>query len=171
MADPGPDSLARVASLIAVGISAISVAISAATFIWTRLNKRREREAAAKAALPSMMMSWNPVIDSEGWYTLKLSLRDISQSVRINQVTVVRPHSAVIATWNGSFRGPSGAMIDPKWEFRAAPNPTHGQDAETAHLHLRTKGDVEEEIEIKLKGRRVHGAMAPFELTIVAQRE
>ncbi|KRR09564.1 hypothetical protein CQ12_13840 [Bradyrhizobium jicamae] len=166
MADP--DWFARAAS-------GIALLISGATFIWTRVDKHRERKAAERAGLPSITLRWNPAADHQGWYSLKLTFRNITQSVRIDRVSLMRPRRSLIATWGGGtppVRGLSGKMIEPKWEFHAAPNPVHGEAAATTHLQLKTTEDhAGAKVKIKLEGRYLHGAMTPFEMTVASQRD
>jgi hypothetical protein len=164
MLSPEPDIFARV-------VAGLALAISALALFWTRLDKHREREAAALAGLPSARMRFNPVIDEDGWYTLKLSFRDLNQAVRFDRARVIRPRRSAIATWNGGLRGPSGAAIPLNWEFSAGPNPVYGEASAVAHLHLRTASKPGTEIRIQLGGRFLNWAMTPFELIVVSETD
>ena|SRR6478735_9653188 len=84
MASADPDWFARIVSVLAFGISA-------ATLIWSRLDKRRERKATDQASQPTVQMQWNPQVDGEGWYTLKLVFRDLSKPVLFDRVSVKSP--------------------------------------------------------------------------------
>jgi hypothetical protein len=159
-----PDWFARAVSALAFGVSA-------ATLIWSRIDKRRERKAAEQADQPTVQMRWNPQIDDEGWYTLKLDFRDINRGIRFDRVSVLSPRRSTIATWNGSVRGPSGEVISPGWEFPAAINPPNGGAAVVAHLHFRTATEGVNAIEVELKGRFLSGSMKPFEMTVASHRD
>jgi hypothetical protein len=163
MAGADPDWFARIVSVLAFGISA-------ATLIWSRLDKHREHRATDQASQPTVQMQWNPQVDGEGWYTLKLVFRDLSKPVLFDRVSVKSPTRSQIATWNGSVRGPSGPVISPRWEFPAMINPTMGEGSAIAHLHFRTGTQGVATIEIELKGRFLTGSMKPFEMTAVAHR-
>jgi hypothetical protein len=165
MATPtDPDWFSRIISLAAFAVSFL-------TFIWTRLDKRRDRKSAERAGLPSVIMRWNSKIDGEGWYTLRLGFRDLNQNIKIDKVSVIKPRRSVIANWNGSVRSAAASTISPKWQFHAGPNPVHGADAVSAHLHLKTEGDVGHTVRLKIEGRFLEGAMKKFEIPLIAERE
>lgn len=164
MIGPEPDLFARV-------VSGFALAISVLTLIWSRLDKHRDREAARLAGLPSARMHFNPAIDGDGWYALKISFRDLNHGVRFDRARVVRPRRSTIATWNGSLRGPSGPTIPLQWEFAAGPNPVYGEASAVAYLHLRSASNPGTQIEIQLEGRFLNWAMTPFEMTIIARTD
>lgn len=159
-----PDWFSRAVALAAFGVSLL-------TFVWTRLDKRRERKAAERGDLPSVILRWNNKIDGDGWYTLKLGFRGISQNIKIDKVSVIRPRGSMIANWNGSIRGPAAAAISPGWLFHAGTNPVYGADAATAHLHLKAKGDIGRIVRLKVEGRFLDGAMKKFEIPLAAECE
>jgi hypothetical protein len=162
MAGAETDLFARV-------VSGIALAISAATFIWSRLDKRWERQAAAKASLPTVRMRFNPAIDNDGYHPLKIGFRNLSRPITFNECRVIKPRRAVIATWNGKERGKEGGTIPLDWTFDTGPNPVHGSDAYTAVLHLKTNGDPGSRIELELSGFFRDGSLSPVKLSVAAR--
>jgi hypothetical protein len=144
--------------------------ISGLTLWFARNDKRRERRAAEQTSQPTIQLHWNPNLDENGWYTLKLVFRDLSRPVLFDRVSVKSPSRSQIATFNGSVRGPSGPVISPKWEFPAMLNPSIGEGAAIAHLQFRTGTQRVATVELALTGRFMTGTMKPFELIAVAHR-
>jgi hypothetical protein len=157
--------------LFARVVSGIALAISAATFIWSRLDKRWERQAAAKAGLPTARMRFNSKVDNDGYYPLKVGFRDMGRAITFNECRLIKPRGAVIATWNGKERGKEGSTIPLDWTFDMTPNPVHGSDAVSASMHLKTNGDPGSRIELELSGFFRDGSMSPVKLRVAAPFE
>ncbi|MBT1512732.1 hypothetical protein KIP88_19720 [Bradyrhizobium sp. SRL28] len=149
-------------------VSGLALAISAATFIWSRLDKRWERQAAAKAVLPTVRMRFNSNVDEDGYHLLKVGFRNMGRAITFNGCRVLKPRGAVIANWNGKERGKEGSTIRLDWTFDASPNPVHGSDAFTAVLHIKTNGNPGSRIELELSGFFRDGSMGPVELRVAA---
>ncbi|MGY2906562.1 hypothetical protein [Bradyrhizobium sp. URHC0002] len=165
MAGAETDLFARV-------VSGMALAISAATFIWSRLDKHWERQAAAKADLPTVRARWNPQIDDDGYYTIKFGFRDVSRAISFNEARVIKPRRAVIATWDGKQRGKDQSRNIPlKWTFDVSINPAMGSDAYAAHLHLKPHGDLGANVEIELSGSFSDGARSPVKMRVAARIE
>jgi hypothetical protein len=153
----------------ALVISIFSALISAATFVWSRLDKRWERQAAAKAGLPTVRARFNPKADNDGYHPLKVGFRDMSRSITFNECRVIKPRGAVIATWDGKERGKEGSTIPVDWTFDMSPNPYHGADVYSASLHLKTNGDLGNRIELELSGFFRDGSLSPVKLPVAAR--
>jgi hypothetical protein len=159
-----PDWFARIMSVLAFGVSA-------ATFMWSRRDKRRERIAAKQARLPTARTRWNPKIANDGFYTLMIGLRDVNRAIRFTEARLIRPRRGSIATWNGITRGLEGKKIPVSWEFTVLSNPAHGGDAATIALHFKPDGDIGNRIEVELAGRLNEGTLEPIKMRIAADIE
>jgi hypothetical protein len=133
------------------------------------LDKRWERQAAAKASLPTVRTRFNPGVDNDGNHPLKVGFRDVDRPITFNECRVIKPRGAVIATWNGKERGRESSTISVDWTFDAMPNPVHGSAAFTAVLHLKTNGDPGRRVELELSGFFRDGSMSPVKLPVVAR--
>jgi hypothetical protein len=87
MAGSDPDWFLRI-------VTVIGALVGVATLVLSRRDKSRERRAAEQADLPTIRMRWNTQIDDDGWYTLKVSFRDLKQAITFNKAALIRPRGA-----------------------------------------------------------------------------
>jgi len=163
MAPSDPDWWAR-------AISGIALLISAATFIWTRIDKRRDRKASEQALLPTIRMTWNPRIDERDWYTLSVAFRDLQRGIRFDRARVIKPRGAILANvgaLNAPERGGPSIPID--WELQVVVNPIMG-DAVKTQLYFRPPSEADQDVTILLEGHFLSGTMKPIKMNAFARK-
>lgn len=133
--------IARIAPGLVGAVTGIAGAVTGGLALYFN---RRDAGRLSEASNPRAALLINREPETDGWFLLKLTFENVSQSLVIEKVKLVSPAGKIARRkkLDGAQArdGEGGRTVDVVW--RLDPPRTPGQPAGFAHLNIRLKSDV-----------------------------